>query len=202
MKTAIFGGSFNPIHNGHLNIANAYCTALGLDRVFFVPACDPPLKNNTNLESSDNRMAMVKLALKDKELFFSSDVEIVRGGTSYTVDTVRYFKNKFPKDELFLIVGSDQFLQFDKWKNYKEISNLAVICTASRDGIVGREDFLDYAKKIGISNVFIIDEKEYDVFEVSSTQIRNELKNGKTVAGLLDNSVAEFIKSKGLYSEI
>lgn len=202
MRTAIFGGSFNPIHNGHLNIANAYCSALGLDRVFFVPACDPPLKNNVNLESSDSRMKMVELALKNNDLFFSSDVEILRGGTSYTIDTVRYFKNKFPKDELFLIVGSDQFLQFDKWKDYREISRLAVICTASRDGITRKKDFLNYAKKIGVKNIFVIDEKEYSVFEVSSTQIRNELKKGKTVAGLLDNSVAEFIKSKGLYSEI
>lgn len=130
-KIAIFGGSFNPITYGHLKIACYAIKSLNLDQLIFVPAFQSPFKKNQTMVSAQNRIEMIELILEDKMSI--SDFEIKRKGTSYTIDTIKYFKNKYPDAELFLIIGSDHLAKLPKWKEIDLISKLSKICVFKRD---------------------------------------------------------------------
>ena len=152
MKIAIFGGSFNPIHNAHIKLAQRFVNEVKLDKVAFVPTHITPLKNNTAIVLSEHRFNMCELALKDYENFFVSDVEIKREGMSYSSDTIAYFKEQYPNDELFFIMGADMFLTLEKWHEFEYIFNNVTILTAPRDGC----DYDDLMEKynIPLENVY------------------------------------------------
>ena len=122
MKIGIFGGTFDPIHQGHLGVAEAAYEQFPLDKIYFVPAYSPPHKKEKKFASTpEDRFEMVRLALQDVPYFEVSDLEFERGGTSYTVETLREFKKKNPSSELYLILGSDSYRELDQWREPEEI---------------------------------------------------------------------------------
>lgn len=136
MKIGIFGGSFNPIHKAHILIAKKAIQFLNLDKLIFVPAYKSPFKKDQQLEAPHHRMEMIKLVLEDKMEI--SSFEIDRKGISYTIDTINYFSNKYPQDELFLIIGSDNIMKLPKWKKIDEIVKKAQIVAFKRDKQVNK----------------------------------------------------------------
>ena len=117
MRTGIFGGSFNPVHIGHICLAERMSEIMKLDRLFIIPAGVSPFKENNGGISDSDRLNMCRIAFGNHDNFFVSDIEIKRAGKSYTVDTVRELKKMYPGDDMFLFVGSDMLLSFDKWKD-------------------------------------------------------------------------------------
>src|SRR5215472_8741776 len=133
MRIALFGGSFNPIHLGHLRAAEEDREAMGLDLIYFVPAASPPHKPPVGLAPAEHRLEMVRLATKGNRYFMVSDVELRRGGSSFTIDTVRYFRTAtHVQPELFLIMGGDQFGELDTWREADEITSLCNIVVHTR----------------------------------------------------------------------
>ncbi|MGL6124919.1 MAG: nicotinate-nucleotide adenylyltransferase [Metamycoplasmataceae bacterium] len=130
MKIGIYGGAFNPIHKGHIKIAKFAIDSLGLDRLIFVPAFRGPFKKDIEFAPGKDRLNMIELVLEDK--MDVSSFELNRKSTSYTIDTVKYFKNKYKDDELFLIIGSDNLSKLNKWKKIDEISKLTKIMVFKR----------------------------------------------------------------------
>lgn len=195
MKTGIFGGAFNPIHNGHIALAKNYLNHLGLDRIVFVPTHIPPHKTNEDFASETDRMAMLNLAIKNCSAFEADDCEFRREGKSYTYDTICDFKSRC-EDELFLIVGEDQYLYFDKWYKYEQILDMVTLLTASRHSdkyneLIEYKNTHLFMKNSVVSN--------FDVIELSSSQIRQMVKNNEDISSLVPEGVAEYIKEQGLY---
>jgi nicotinate-nucleotide adenylyltransferase len=195
-KIGVFGGSFNPVHNGHINLAQCYLDTLKLDSIMFVPTALPPHKTAQYLASKEDRLAMLSLATQDNNAFVINDLEFNRQGKSYTYDTLIQLKNDYPNCEFYLIIGADQFLYFKKWYNYKEILNMATVCTAAREN-----DELDKLVQFkNADNAFansII--SVFPVIEVSSTQIRDMIKSNKDASNFVPKNVLNYIKEHKLY---
>lgn len=197
MKIAIFGGSFNPIHNAHIKLAQRFVDEVLLDKVVFVPTHLTPLKNNSSIVSSEHRFNMCKLALNAYDNFSVSDVEIKREGTSYSSDTIAYFKKLYPNDELFFIMGADMFLTLEKWHEFEYIFSNVTILTAPRDGCDYKDlmEKYDYYKRYNC-NAYIT--KEY-IEDLSSTFIRDMILENTDVNAYLNYDVITYIKEQGLY---
>ena len=121
MKTGLFGGSFNPIHNGHINLAVSVKESLGLDRVILIPSGTAPHKSSAEYAAAEDRLEMCRLACSGIDGLEVSDYEIRKSGKSYTIYTVEHFKKEFPEDELYWLVGSDMLLSFETWFRYRDI---------------------------------------------------------------------------------
>lgn len=192
-KIGVFGGTFNPPHIGHRRLAEHFQEELQLDRLLVIPTFLPPHKESATLVSSEDRLAMCRLAFPNAQV---SDIEIQRGGKSYTVETLRQIKAQNPTAELFLIVGSDMLLSFDKWYMYEEILSMCTLCAADREGESSRlsangvPSFFD-GRRLIMSPL--------PAFEVSSTEIRKLLAEGKPTTGLLSDAVRAYIDERGLY---
>ncbi|MFH0790506.1 MAG: nicotinate-nucleotide adenylyltransferase [Candidatus Omnitrophota bacterium] len=187
MKIGIFGGTFNPIHIGHLILAEEVLEKLCLDKVIFVPTYLPPHKNNSNIAAADERYKMVGLAIKDNQCFSNSDIEIKRDGRSYTIDTVKEFKKRYPKDKLYFITGSDLLKYLDEWKDLEEIIRLVKFIVATRPGYP-LEKIPKYIQTVAIRAV-----------DVSAFEIRGCIKENKSFRYLVPERVYEYILKKKLY---
>ena len=197
MKIAIFGGSFNPIHNAHVKLAQRFLNEVALDRVIFVPTFITPLKDNTSVISSEHRLKMCELALKDYDNFAVSDVEIKRAGYSYSSDTIAYFKELYPQDELYFIMGADMYLTLEKWHEFEYIFNNVTILTAPRndcsfDELVNK---YEYYKKYNCKSYIT---REY-IEDLSSTLIRDMILSEADISAFLDKDVVAYIVKHGLY---
>ena len=195
-KIAIFGGTFNPIHNGHIHLAKQFALQLGVDKVILIPTCVPPHKQAPDLASAKDRLAMCGLAATGG-LFEVSDIEMKRSGPSYTADTLRELKLTYPDSEFYLITGEDMFLTLEKWYKSQTIFSLAVLCAAPRSSD-GLEKLRKYAgmmqqhgAKTNIQNI------EY--LPISSTMVRDAVKRGESIAGLVPSLVADYIVENKLY---
>lgn len=199
MKIGIFGGAFNPIHNGHLLLVKSYYESLGFDKVLFIPTAVPPHKTSEYLVSAQDRLNMVSLALEENAFFEVSDIEFKRQGKSYTYDTLTQLKQIYPDSELYLIIGADQFLKFHYWYRYKEILDIVTICTSAREDEEEKKSLYAYAESHDEmkGKYFIAD---YPVFKVSSSEIRDKIKNGEDISSLVPKKVYKYIVEKGLYS--
>lgn len=191
-KTAVFGGTFNPIHNGHLVLGETLAQRLNLDRVLLIPTASPPHKQAPHLIAAEHRLAMCRLAVKDHPLFIVSDLEIRRGGKSYTVDTLRDLHRQFPHDRLYLLTGADMFLTLQDWRQFPQIARLAVLCGVPRNeadaAALGRHAQL--LAQLGACCV-TVNVKPPDV---SSTQVRALIRAQKSIKGLVPDAVLEYIK--------
>lgn len=196
MNIGIFGGAFNPVHNGHLDLAYSYYDELKLDKLIFIPTAIPPHKANEYLVSGTDRINMLKLALKDTP-FEISTIEFERKTKSYTFDTLNLLKKEYPNDTFFLIIGADQFLSFDKWYRYKDILEMATLCTCARESDAERQSIVEFSKKLGISDSFYLSSKK--VIKVSSSEIRERIKNKQDISHLVLPSVQAYIKENKLY---
>lgn len=193
MKIGVFGGTFNPPHNGHVRLAKAAADELKLDKLLVIPSCIPPHKIAAKLADGQERLEMCRLAFGCDPRFEVSPIELERGSRSYTVETLRELKALYPDSELYFIVGSDMLESFDKWYLWQEILSLSVLCAASREEGYSPDlsRFGKLAERIKIITL--------DPLEVSSTQIRNSA--GEVSSELLDPKVAAYIREHGLYDD-
>jgi len=195
-RTAVFGGSFNPIHYGHLLLADEVLDALGLDRVLFVPAAVPPHKPNAQLAPAQDRYVMVELAVAGHPRFSVSDVELRRAGPSYTVDTLEALR--VPREELFLIVGSETFLDLLTWRAPARIAQLAQIVVVPRVGSA-----FDPASAAARKVVHEIGEEPLIVhassLPISASDLRRRVREGRSIAFRLPEAVLAYIEAKRLY---
>lgn len=195
-KIGIFGGSFNPIHEGHIKLALSIKQELALDKVIFVPSGEAPHKSSDEYASSWDRYEMCRFAVEDYPCFEVSDFEISRTGKSYSIYTVRHFRKTYPDDELYLMVGSDMLLYFDKWYQYKEILSSVILAAVSREGTdfaeleQSAEKLREYGRIIVVNN---------DAFPVSSTYLRKKIKNNEDTSCYLNEKVVKYIILKKLY---
>lgn len=200
MKIGIYGGSFNPPHLGHMAAAKAAVEELGLDRLLIVPACDPPHKTlSADSATPEQRLKMAAIMADQLPNAQCWDVEILRKGTSYTVDTLEEAKRLWPEDELWLLVGSDMFLSLQTWRNPERIMELAGICAFDRDCEDSREEFAvqkAYLEQTYHANVVIVSNPA--VVEISSTRIREALAEGKG-QDYLHQTVYGYILREKLY---
>jgi nicotinate-nucleotide adenylyltransferase len=212
MRVGLLGGSFNPIHFGHLRSAEEVREALKLDLLYFVPAAAPPHKPDSGLAPADHRLAMVRLATKGNRYFMASDVEMRRSGRSYTIDTVRHFLGTLrAPSTLFLLMGADAFAELDTWKDCEELVRLTSIvvhtrgiapdgepahlslATLKRFGYIQEDDH--YVHPSGQTLSFVAT----TVLPISATLIREKLQRRLSVRYLTPNDVLEYIERHGLY---
>ncbi len=186
MKVGLLGGSFDPIHLGHLRAAENARAALALDQVAFVPSSVPPHRPKPQASALD-RFAMVALATAGHAAFRPSDVELQREGTSYTVETLRAWREKRPQDELVLLLGSDAFAEMASWKEAEAVLALCAVAVVARPG-EAREAAQPAVLRVAGPGL-----------EVSSSQVRGWVRDGRSVRYLVSEAVADFIEKRGLY---
>ncbi len=197
MRIGIYGGSFNPVHNGHIHLAETAVKEFGLDKLFLLPSKKSPHRSSAEYAPDEDRLEMLRLACKDNSLLSVSDYEIKSDRVSYTIYTVEHFRREFPDDELYFLVGSDMLLCFDTWYRYEEILAQVTLCVISRE--IGDIPALRAkAAELGKSGRILVSEAAPT--EVSSTEIRKKIAKNKDFACYLDENVVQYIRSKGLYS--
>ncbi len=199
-RIGIYGGTYAPVHNGHLVAARAFVEQMKLDRLLIIPAAIPPHKQLGFSDAPEHRLRMCELAFEGEEKIRVSDIEIARGGRSYTVDTLRALRS--PKRKLFLLCGTDMMLTFDQWREFEEI--FALSCPAYIRREENREldakiieKNKEYYEKYGVAFRRIV----ADPVVVSSTDIRKKIRAGEDISDYLPAKVAEYIEEKKLYSE-
>lgn len=200
MRTGIFGGSFNPVHDGHIYLAGRMTEIMNLDRLFIIPARVSPFKEDNGGISDSDRLNMCRIAFGNNSKYTVSDIELKRAGKSYTVDTVSELKKIYPSDELFLFIGSDMLLSFDKWKDYNIILDNVTLCAMSRENDIGYDELEDYARSV-IKRPEKIKICSVSPLEVSSTEVREYVKRGLDISSLVPEGVKEYIERRGLYRE-
>ena len=196
MNIGLYGGTFSPPHSAHVRAAKLFIEAAALDRLYVMPAGIPPHKVADKWGSAHYRLEMTCRAFSD--FAEVSDYEIQKEGRSYTVETLRCLKEKHPEDRLFMLIGEDMFLSLDTWRAPDEIMALATIVALRRkdgDLSVMEAKAEEYKSRYGAKIILIEDEP----LEVSSTQIRNMIAEGKDTGDLLPESVLEYIKEHNLY---
>jgi nicotinate-nucleotide adenylyltransferase len=214
LRLGLLGGTFNPIHLGHLRGVEAAREALNLDKVCFIPAALPPHKNERPEVSAAQRLEMVRLAVKDNPAFFVSDVELSRGGTSYSIDTVLYFRKQYPEAGLFFVVGLDSFLEVTTWKRYEDLFSLCHFVVLNRIGskrsslsdLAPRSFWADFRHggnanhwihgPTGLSTVFL----DGPLTDISSSEIRERIRTRRSVRYMMKEKVEAYIHKRGFYS--
>lgn len=196
MNIGIFGGAFNPVHNGHIHLLNAYVKALHLDKVLLIPTANPPHKTSAELISGEHRMNMLKLAFAGSEHFEVSDIEFRFSGKSYTYNTLMELKKIYPDDKFFLIVGSDQFFCFEKWYRADDILSMVTVVTASREDNEYSDLIAFKNSNANMKNTIV---SSFDAVMVSSSQIRQMVKQGEDISALVPTCVNEYIRGNNLY---
>ena len=183
MRIGIYGGTFDPVHHGHLILARQALEEFKLDRLIFVPAAESPFKLHNHTAPARDRLAMLRQAIKAEDRFEVDALEIERGGVSYSIDTVKMFRSREPEAELFFLVGEDNAYRLTEWYRFEELSKLVAFVVLSRS-----EDFQS---------------PEYPVvqrrIEISSTEIRNRVANRESITYLVPESVKLYIEQHQLY---
>lgn len=193
-KTGIFGGAFNPVHNGHVRLAEEAVKQLKLKKLLIIPTFVSPHKN-TALAPFEDRMEMCRKAFSHIEGAEICDIEKRLGGTSYTINTVRALKSERPEEQLFLLIGGDMLFSFGEWYKYESLLKETKVCAVARDND-SLVDMMEFANEMG--RVRVLPTK---AVEVSSTEIRGKAARGGDISQLVPEAVAEYIAEKGLYTE-
>ncbi len=197
-KIGIMGGTFNPIHNGHLMLAESARETLGLDRIIFMPNGNPYMKNTSSLLSGADRMHMIELAIEGNPCFSSSSIEIDKEGPTYTCETLAALKEQNSEDQYYFIMGADSLLMLESWKNPDYILRNCVIVAAVRG--TGTEEKME--KIAG----HLIYEYQADIrilparyIDIASSDIRHKIKEGNSIRYMVPEKVLSYIKENGLY---
>jgi nicotinate-nucleotide adenylyltransferase len=185
----LFGGSFDPVHCGHLLVAQAACEELGLSRLFFLPAAQSPFKPQTTPAPAAERLRLLRLALAGQTRYEIDGQEISRGGTSFTIDTVRSYATKFPQAKLFYLIGADHVPTLPAWREAGELARLAEFVVIPRPG----------QPPASFPKPFRGRELAGFPLGVSSSQIRARVQQGLPIQGLVPEAVAEAIRNSKLY---
>lgn len=194
-KTGIFGGAFNPVHNGHIRLAEEAVKQLKLRRLLIIPTYVSPHKH-TELAPYEDRAEMCRRAFGHIPGAEVSDIEARLGGTSYTINTVRALKELYPDEQFFLLIGGDMLFSFDQWFRYESLLKETKVCAAAREGD-SLADMMEYANELGRIKVL-----PTQVIEMSSTEVRAAVAEGRDISGMVPAGVAEYIREKGLYKSI
>ena len=191
MRIGVFGGTFDPPHVGHLLMATDAREALELDRLIFVPTGSQPFKIDTPpVASGQDRLEMVRLAVADDANYVVDDAEINRKGLSFTVDTLEHLAVRHAGSHLFFLLGEDALAGFPKWRNPERILALATLAVVTRPGAPGVGEWRDAEGLVRVSTRRV---------DVSSTEIRERRRAGKSIKGFVPESVERFIDARGLY---
>ena len=214
MRIGIFGGTFNPIHCGHLRSAEDVREAFSLERIYFVPSARPPHKSSEDLAPAEHRLKMVELAIADNPFFAASSVELERSGPSYSIDTIRYFLTTFRPSSLAFIIGIDAFRELHLWKEYEHIPTLCDIIVTSRPGEDASSfaDILPVALKSSVwydssvSRYRHVSEHwlllhNITGFFIASSTIRTMIRHGRSIRYLVPYAVEAYISQHHLYYE-
>jgi len=191
MKIGVFGGTFNPPHTGHLIVAECVREAIGLGKVLFIPSSISPHKQDLNIIEGGHRLEMLKCAVQDNPYFEVSDIELQRGGVSYTVDTLRQLKKAYLPDSLHLIIGMDNVVDFPSWKEYEEIKNLACVVVIARPGFDAEKSVPLPGDGTTLCEIPLID--------ISSRDIRARVKTRKSIRYRVPAAVESYIRAHQLY---
>lgn len=220
MRIGLFGGTFNPIHRGHLWAASEVIKRFNLERIFLIPAALPPHKTTGLVAKADDRLEMINLAIADLFGLTVSDVELNRPGPSYTIDTIRHFKHTLAKDSrIYLIMGLDAFLEIHTWKSHQDLLEQIAFIVMARPA----EDYPDARQgwrileaylKSTLSSDYQFDSEQacyrlegkqpvhicdIQAMDISSTKIREKVKRKQSIENLVTPEVADYIRLKGLY---
>lgn len=216
----LFGGTFNPLHNGHLQVARDVLSGFDLEKIVFIPSAIPPHKGTEGLADAFDRFRMIAAEIRFHDGFVASDVEIKRIGPSYTIDTVRYFMEQRSESLPYLMVGTDAFLEIDTWKSWRRLFDLVPFVVMVRPDVRWKslsagpagvlETYLHAQVDPGYEwtegqSCFVHPAKQpvhlFSVtpVDISSTRIRQCLRQGLSISGMVPESVEMYIKQKGLY---
>ena len=198
-KIAMFGGSFNPVHLAHVGLMSRMKEKFSLDTIYVIPTYNTPLKDNTPMLSPLHRLNMCRLAFCDEVGVEVSDIEIKREGKSYTADTLAELNTLYPDDELYLITGADSFMQLGSWYHPEKVFSLAHILTVSR-GEYDAEDLASQKQRFEALFDARISIVEEPIALISSTDVRNAIRDKKDFTHLLPEKVSDYIKTNGLYN--
>ncbi|WP_010248330.1 nicotinate-nucleotide adenylyltransferase [Acetivibrio cellulolyticus] len=198
-KIGISGGTFNPIHYGHLIVAEMVRDRFGLEKVLFIPSGMPPHKNLSNVASAEHRFNMVQQAVKDNPYFVESRIEVERGGYTYTIDTLKNLSEIYGKSaRLYYIIGADVLNDLLTWRNYQDVFNICEFIAVLRPGndSEGFNKQMEYLRDTFSARIHFIDTP---LIEISSTEIRNRIKGGRSIKYLVPDTVEAYIKENKLY---
>lgn len=197
-KIGIMGGTFNPIHLGHLILAEEARNNLNLDKVIFIPTGTPPHKKRTSVLNPLYRYEMAVLATADNPYFQVSPIEINKEGISYTIDTIKYLKKIYTNSTLYFITGADSLVDICSWKNASELLRLCKFATAKRREIsnVKLESTVNEINQTYGESVYLL---STPYIEISSTDIRNRVKSGKSIKYYVSNNVESYIVKNNIY---
>ncbi len=202
----VFGGTFDPVHIGHLRVAEEVRESYGLSRVYFVPSATPPHKRGRQTTGAADRLEMLKRAVRGNRYFRVSDEEIKRGGVSYTIDTLRFFEAT--SSSLFFLIGMDAFAEVDTWHRYRELFSHTNFVVMVRPGQPGIQVFpRDVQEDMTEANASTFRHRSGKMvyfhrvtqLDVSATRIRENVRLSRSIRYLVPGSVERFIKEKGLY---
>jgi len=184
MKIGIYGGTFDPIHHGHLILAREVHESLGLEKVIFVPAAVSPLRS-APVASAESRLSMLQAAIEGQKDFVADDCELKRPPPSYSIDTVLQIREREPKAELFWLIGADNVSSLNKWRRFDELKKLVQFVVLDRAGRGEKQPFPVIQRNI----------------DISATEIRNRVASGRSIRYLVPRAVEEIIRRENLYRE-
>lgn len=200
-KIGIMGGTFNPIHIGHLLLAQWAMEEAGLDGIIFMPTGNSYLKDKTEMLPGSERLAMTRLAVQDRDCFFCSDMEVKRGGSTYTYETLESLRHIYPQAELYFIVGADCLFSIENWYCPEKIFKQCTLLAASRGGTPLQEleeKRQELAEHYGADILLMA----FPDIEISSTDIRRRCREGKSIQYLVSDSVREYIIAGHFYENL
>ena len=183
MKLGIYGGAFNPIHNGHVIIAIEVLERLNLDKLIVVPTYNPPHRSKEDFAPYEYRKRWAEIVFKGERRIFISDYEKEKGGISYSIDTIKYYSEKY-NVKPFFIIGEDSAVSFDKWYRYEELKKLATFIVYPRF----RKSMFDLISKMHPEFLTL---EDLPLVEISSTEIRERIRKGKSIRGMVDRSIED-----------
>lgn len=198
-KVGILGGTFNPIHLGHIKLAQTAYRQLALDKVVFMPSGQSYMKRNMYILPGEQRLKLIDLSIEDISYFESSDMEIKRSGNTYTCETLQYLHEENPEDEFYFILGADCLFSMEKWVKPELIFRQCTIVAAVRNGTDKKtlENKACYLRNNYDARIILLD---FDEIEISSTEIRERLGKGAPVKDVLPKNVAEYIHTHKLFT--
>lgn len=194
-KTGLFGGTFNPIHIGHLIIAEYFREEVKLDEVIFLPASVSPFKSDKkDILPAEERLKLIEISIKNNPKFSVSDCEIKKGGISYTYQTVEHFRKEYPDNEIYWLIGGDQIIQFHKWKNYRYILDNVNLAVAVRPNTFKESDKRQIENNLKPGNKILW--LNSPNIEISSSDIRERIRQNKSIKYLLLPECEQYIEQK------
>lgn len=197
MRLALFGGTFDPVHYGHLRLAEEACEAANLERVLFMPAHTSPFRTAERLSDPEHRLQMLRLATKDNPRFEVSDIEIQRGGVSYTIDTVRTLRQQYPNAELFLILGADALQGFTAWREPDVIAQECGLLV----GVRPHYDLQATLAQLPDPIRQRVQPVPMTPLGISASDLRQRVRQGRSIRYLTPPHVIEYIQQHRLYLE-